>query len=116
MNPSVHTALAFLGTALFTYRVQTYYGSTPLLGLPQFFTLPPKGAVNRPSVQMQAEKHRLSCQLAEMVTCGVCRKQKSAHFTPLVLGSGFYVALEGVSSTPVQQLTLYLIRFLCFAM
>ena len=76
MNPAFHTALAFLGTALVTYRMRTYYGSTSLLGVQECFIPSPKGVVNRPSVQMQAEKHRLSCQLAEMVTFGVCSKQQ----------------------------------------
>ena len=76
VNPPFHAALAFLGTSLVTYRMRTYYGSTSLLGVQECFISFPKGVVNRPSVQMQAEKHRLSCQLAEMVTCGVCSKQQ----------------------------------------
>jgi len=76
VNPPFHTALAFLGTSLVTYRMRTYYGSTSLLGVQERFIPFPKGVVNRPSVQMQAEKHRLSCQLAEIVTCGVCSKQQ----------------------------------------
>lgn len=70
MNPPFHTALEFLGMALITYRMRTYYGSTSLLGVQECFIPLPKGVVNRPSIQTQAEKHLLSCQLAEIVTCG----------------------------------------------
>lgn len=76
VNPPFHTALAFIGTVLFTYRIRPYYGSTSLLGAQECFIPFPKGVVNLPSVQMQAEKHRLSCQLAETVTRGVCSKQQ----------------------------------------
>jgi hypothetical protein len=82
MNPPFHTTLTFLGTALVTHRMRTYCRSTSLLGVQECFIPFPKGVVNRSSVQMQAEKHRLSCQLAEMVTCGVCSKQQKKLPTP----------------------------------
>jgi hypothetical protein len=73
VNPPSHAALAFLGTECEHIMVLHPYS---LLGVQQCFIPFPKGVLNRPSVQMQAEKHRLSCQLAEMVTCGVYRKQQ----------------------------------------
>lgn len=73
VNPPFHSALAFLGTECEHIMVLHPYS---LLGVKQYFIPFPKGVVNRPSVQIQAGKHRLSCQLAEIVTCGVCRKQQ----------------------------------------